>query len=54
MTEGHFSDTREQLAGYYIVEAKVLDEAMEIADRMDESNRVCIPALTEPWACVEK
>ncbi len=34
MTDGPFAETREQLAGYYIVEAKDLDEAIAIADRI--------------------
>lgn len=33
-TDGPFAETREQLAGYYIVEAKDLDEATAIADRI--------------------
>ena len=34
ITDGPFAETREQLAGYYIVEAKDLDEAIAIADRI--------------------
>lgn len=34
MTDGPFAETREQLAGYYIIEAKDLDEAVAIADRI--------------------
>jgi len=34
MTDGPFAETREQLAGYYIVEARDLDEATMIADRI--------------------
>ncbi len=34
MTDGPFAETREQLAGYYIVEARDLDEAIAIADRI--------------------
>jgi hypothetical protein len=33
-TDGPFAETREQLAGYYIVEAKDLDEALSIANRI--------------------
>ncbi|HEY4202817.1 MAG TPA: YciI family protein [Devosiaceae bacterium] len=32
MTDGPFAETREQLAGYYLVEAKDLDEATAIAE----------------------
>ena len=34
MTDGPFAETREQLTGYYIIEAKDLDEATAIADRI--------------------
>jgi hypothetical protein len=33
-TDGPFTETREQLGGYYIVEAKDLDEASTIAARI--------------------
>ncbi len=33
-TDGPFAETREQLAGYYLVEAKDLDEAIGIAARI--------------------
>ena len=33
-TDGPFAETREQLGGYYIVEAKDLDEATAIAARV--------------------
>src|SRR6185295_4349689 len=33
VTDGPFAETREQLGGYYIVEAKDLDEARAIAAR---------------------
>jgi hypothetical protein len=33
-TDGPFAETREQLGGYYIIEAKDLDEAVEIAARL--------------------
>ena len=34
VTDGPFAETREQLGGYYVVEAKDLDEAMAIAERV--------------------
>ncbi len=34
VTDGPFAETREQLGGYYIVEAKDLDEAISIAERI--------------------
>jgi hypothetical protein len=33
-TDGPFAETREQLGGYYLVEAKDLDEAIKIAARV--------------------
>jgi len=33
-TDGPFAETREQLGGYYLVEAKTLDEAIAIAARI--------------------
>jgi hypothetical protein len=33
-TDGPFAETREQLAGYYMIEAKNLDEAAAIAARI--------------------
>lgn len=43
VTDGPFAETREQLGGYFMVEARNLDEAMDIAAR--------IPAAT--WGTVE-
>ena len=34
VTDGPFAETREQLGGYYMVEAKDLDEAISIAERI--------------------
>ena len=33
-TDGPFAETREQLGGYYLVDAKDLDEAIGIAERI--------------------
>ncbi len=33
-TDGPFAETKEQLAGYYLVECKDLDEAIEVAGRI--------------------
>jgi hypothetical protein len=33
-TDGPFAETREQLGGYYLVDAKNLDEAISIAARI--------------------
>lgn len=48
LTDGPFAETREQLAGYSIIEAKDLDEAIEIAsgfcptDYPDSMQLACI------------
>ena len=34
VTDGPFAETREQLGGFYLVEAKDLDEAISIAERI--------------------
>jgi len=34
VTDGPFAETREQLGGYYLIEAKNLDEAIAIAERI--------------------
>jgi len=43
VTDGPFAETREQLGGYYLVNARNLDEALSIAER--------IPAAR--WGTVE-
>lgn len=37
VTDGPFAETREQLGGYYLIEAKDLNEAMSIAERVPVS-----------------
>ena len=34
ITDGPFAETKEQLGGYYLIECKDLDEAIEIAERV--------------------
>lgn len=34
VTDGPFAETREQLGGYYLIEARDLDEALSIAERV--------------------
>jgi hypothetical protein len=34
VTDGPFAETREQLGGYFLVDAKDLDEALSIAERI--------------------
>ena len=38
-TDGPFAETKEQLGGFYLVEAKDLDEAIEIAVRIPDVRR---------------
>ena len=33
-TDGPFAETKEQLAGYYVVDCKDLDEAIEVAAKI--------------------
>lgn len=41
-TDGPFAETREQLGGYYVIEAKDLDEAVGIAARIPGAHHGCI------------
>src|SRR5687767_4385896 len=34
VTDGPFAETKEQLAGYYLIEAKDLDDALAVASRI--------------------
>jgi hypothetical protein len=37
-TDGPFAETKEQLGGYYLIEAKDLDEATKVAARVPSAN----------------
>ena len=39
VTDGPFAETREQLGGYFLIDAKNLDEAINIAARIPGSHR---------------
>jgi hypothetical protein len=39
VTDGPFAETREQLGGYFIVDARDLDEAIEIAGRLPSARQ---------------
>ncbi len=41
-SDGPFAETREQLGGYYIVEARDLDEALELAARVPSARIGCV------------
>jgi hypothetical protein len=38
VTDGPFAETREQLGGFFLVEAKDLDEAIDISSRIPAAN----------------
>jgi hypothetical protein len=42
VTDGPFAETREQLGGYYLVEAADLDEAIALAARIPSARMGCI------------
>jgi hypothetical protein len=42
VTDGPFAETREQLGGYYLVEAKDLDEAISLAARIPGARYGCV------------
>jgi hypothetical protein len=51
VTDGPFAETREQLGGYYLIEAKDLDEATKIAARIPSARHGSIevrPILAMP------
>lgn len=56
VTDGPFAEVREQLGGYFLVDAKNLDEALEIAGRIPGARRgtvevrpvIEVPGLPEP------
>jgi len=39
VTDGPFAETREQLGGYFLIEARDLDEAMAIAERIPAARK---------------
>jgi hypothetical protein len=41
-TDGPFAETKEQLGGFYLIEAKDLDEALAIAARIPSAKFGCI------------
>jgi len=42
LTDGPFAETREQLGGYYLIDAADLDEAVAIAKRIPSARIGCI------------
>jgi hypothetical protein len=41
-TDGPFAETREQIGGYYIIEAKDLNEAIQVASRIPGARFGCV------------
>ena len=41
-TDGPFAETKEQLGGYYVIDVKDLDEAIDIAARIPTSRFGCV------------
>jgi hypothetical protein len=41
-TDGPFAETKEQFGGYYVIEARDLDEAVGIAARIPGARRGCV------------
>ncbi|HEY6395449.1 MAG TPA: YciI family protein [Candidatus Binataceae bacterium] len=41
-TDGPFAETKEQLGGYYVIEAKDLDEAIAIAAKIPSAEHGCV------------
>ncbi len=39
VTDGPFAETREQLGGYFLIEAKTVEEAIAIAERIPVASR---------------
>jgi hypothetical protein len=56
VTDGPFAETREQLGGYFMIDAKNLDEAIAVAERIPMAQRgtvevrpvVELPGLPKP------
>jgi hypothetical protein len=42
VTDGPFAETKEQLGGYYVIDVKDLDEALDIAARIPTSRFGCV------------
>ena len=42
LTDGPFAETREQLGGFYLIEADNLDQATQIASRIPSAREGCV------------
>jgi hypothetical protein len=41
-TDGPFAETKEQLAGFYFIDVKDIDEAIAVAQRLPASRHGCV------------
>jgi hypothetical protein len=51
MTDGPFAETKEQLGGYYLIEARDLNEAIQVAAKIPDAKRGCVeirPVADDP------
>jgi hypothetical protein len=42
VTDGPFAETKEQFGGYYLIEARDLNEAIQVASRIPGAKRGCV------------
>ncbi len=42
VTDGPFAETKEQFGGFYLLECKDMDEALEVAARIPTAKRGCV------------
>jgi hypothetical protein len=42
VTDGPFAETKEQLGGYYVIDARDLNQAIQIASRIPGARRGCV------------
>jgi hypothetical protein len=42
MTDGPFAETKEQLGGYFLIEARDLNEAIAVAAKIPGARRGCV------------
>jgi hypothetical protein len=57
VTDGPFAETREQLGGYYLIDAEHLDAAIDIAERIPAARKGTIeirPIVELPGLSLEK
>ncbi|MBW4694408.1 MAG: YciI family protein [Lyngbya sp. HA4199-MV5] len=57
VTDGPFAETREQLGGYYLIDAENLDEAIAIAERIPAAGKGTVeirPIVALPGLPLEK